>query len=436
MCGHTTSTDIGMHGAHQDTLGGGWDAFLAKFSDNGALSWFTYYGGALVDEATDTVIDASENLCITGRTASFSCISTNDAFQTGNAGIQDIFIAIFNKSGKLNWATYYGGDLSDIGRSICCDKLGAMYVAAFSLSPGLATSGAYQSIINNDGSFDALIIKWSNPLKNDAGIKAMDGLGARGCSNQKVALTAQLKNFGTSVLKAVTIRCIINGVQQNDYLWTGSLMSGSIAKVNLQNLYFPEGFYTISIYTMMPNGNEDSVQINDTLTVKYRSTPAPPSGWYIVKTGAAYYFQVLDSSLGPYYYYWELGDEFYYNGYSFLHSFPKKKTYTAKLVTTNSFGCVNELDTVLDESGLKDVTIFPNPFRDKAIIHFKTSEMEGVKIDITNTNGQYLYNVLDRSLSPGIHEITLDTEAKLSAGTYFLIITIGKERKIIKVVIQ
>ena len=435
ITGNTTSIGIGQPGAYQLLIGGDNDAFLAKFSNSGSLTWFTYFGGQSVDIASDIALDPSENIYITGSTTSNTGIASIGALQSNMGGIQDAFIAIFNNKGNLNWASYLGGESLDLGTGICLNKQGDIYMGMYSASTSMATAGAHQ-LTNDSNSIDALIVKLSYPYNNDAGLTAITGLGARGCANNKIVLTAQIKNFGTKTLNTVIINYKDNGIQQKGYLWTGTLAVGGIAKINFDSLYLPEGFHTLSVYTTMPNGKEDSVRVNDTLTIKYRSTPAPSTAWSITKNGMAYSFHALDSSLGKYYYYWELEDGFHYSGYSFSHSFPENKLYKVKFVATNTFGCATEHDTTLDETGLENITIFPNPFKGKAIVHFKVPEDTKVNIAIANISGQFLYSVLDENLIAGVYEIALDTEAKLSAGTYFVIVTIGKQHKILKVVLM
>lgn len=70
LSGSTTSTGIASAGAHQFTFGGGFDfdGFVASFNSSGGLNWATYYGGNVDDRAYSVAIDASGNIYACGTT--------------------------------------------------------------------------------------------------------------------------------------------------------------------------------------------------------------------------------------------------------------------------------------------------------------------------------------------------------------------------------
>src|SRR5690606_6791019 len=81
LAGSTRSTSgIATPGAHQQTLGGNFDAFLAKFDSSGQREWATYYGGASADGntylSTGVVCDLAGNVFLAGATSSTAAIST------------------------------------------------------------------------------------------------------------------------------------------------------------------------------------------------------------------------------------------------------------------------------------------------------------------------------------------------------------------------
>jgi hypothetical protein len=114
VCGSTTATSgISTPGVHQTQLSGMSDAFLAKFNGSGLLTWATYYGGAQNETCPGLCIDNSGNVYISGTTLSDTGISTPSSHQPVKAQSADVFLAKFNSSGTRLWGTYYGGNHND-----------------------------------------------------------------------------------------------------------------------------------------------------------------------------------------------------------------------------------------------------------------------------------------------------------------------------------
>ena len=126
--------------------------------------WATYYGGSENDCGFGICMDNSDNIYITGYTAStnFPTQTFTGAYNqtTYGGGTQDAFILKFNSSGERIWATYYGGSHTDYAYGICTDNSGNLYVAGATESTDFPTqtlAGAYnQSVIS--GIYDDLFI--------------------------------------------------------------------------------------------------------------------------------------------------------------------------------------------------------------------------------------------------------------------------------------
>ncbi|MBC8484728.1 MAG: SBBP repeat-containing protein [Bacteroidetes bacterium] len=134
ITGNTKSTNLPVQnpggGAYfQGTHGGGGanfnDVFILKFNSSGVRQWATYYGGNEKDIGHSITADNNNNILVTGETKSSNFPIHNPGggvyYQSTNAGYQDIFILKFNSSGVRHWATYYGGEGSDLGWSINTD---------------------------------------------------------------------------------------------------------------------------------------------------------------------------------------------------------------------------------------------------------------------------------------------------------------------------
>ena len=161
ISGFTNSANgIATSGAYQTENGGGYeDAFLAKFNDTGALKWATYYGGSGDDEEQGIAFDNSGNIYITGATTSTSNISTPHSFQNSNMGYLDCFLSKFSAVGSLIWATYYGGTWDDVALSVSTDYIGNVYMAGYTASPSNIGTAGSYQPAYAD-SFDAFIAKF------------------------------------------------------------------------------------------------------------------------------------------------------------------------------------------------------------------------------------------------------------------------------------
>jgi hypothetical protein len=154
-----SSAGIASSGAYDTIYGGQGDGFLAKFSSNGGRLWATYFGGNSQDVASGVITDASGNVYITGITTSTAGIATSGAYDTTFSGYSDAFIAKFDGTGALNWATYYGDSGNTTANSIANDNTGAIYITGGTNSvSGIATPGAYDTTFGGDN--DAFLAKF------------------------------------------------------------------------------------------------------------------------------------------------------------------------------------------------------------------------------------------------------------------------------------
>jgi uncharacterized protein YjdB len=168
IAGMTNSaSNIASGSAHQTTIGGSDDAFIAKFDSSGNRIWATYYGGTGADVATAMNVDIAGNILMTGITGSTAGIATSGTQQTTKSTGNDCMIVKFRNTGVLAWGTYYGGTGEDRAQAIASSPLDSVsiFVVGQSNSSGLATAGAQQTS-NSNPNPDALIVKF-----NSAGVR-------------------------------------------------------------------------------------------------------------------------------------------------------------------------------------------------------------------------------------------------------------------------
>jgi hypothetical protein len=166
MGGYTVSTSgIATPGAYQASFGGGAsDAFLVKFDGSDAIQWGTYYGGSGSDgSGTGVTTDGAGNVYLCGYTASASGIATAGAYQGSfGGGAYDAFLAKFNGTGAIQWATYYGGNAGDNAFRAATDGAGNVFICGYTVSTsGIATPGAYQASFGG-GTCDAFFAKFNS----------------------------------------------------------------------------------------------------------------------------------------------------------------------------------------------------------------------------------------------------------------------------------
>ncbi|HKK38080.1 MAG TPA: SBBP repeat-containing protein, partial [Cryomorphaceae bacterium] len=116
IAGTTESLEmIASAGSYQNTYAGGEsDAYLTRMNQHGLRQWSTYYGGSGTDESIGLCIDNYNRIYLVGQTNSVDSIGTEESQQPANAGLNDGFIAAFNRFGALLWDTYFGGENDDL----------------------------------------------------------------------------------------------------------------------------------------------------------------------------------------------------------------------------------------------------------------------------------------------------------------------------------
>jgi hypothetical protein len=130
------------------------------------LSYSTYLGGNSYDAAYGIAVDALGNAYITGFARSGNFPVTSGAYHTTcgtagtcNGGYADLFVAKLSAGGTtLDYSTYIGGSLDDIGKAIAVDSSGAAYITGQTFSSDFpTTTGAFQRTYGGAG--DAFIVK-------------------------------------------------------------------------------------------------------------------------------------------------------------------------------------------------------------------------------------------------------------------------------------
>ena len=259
-------------GAYQSTSNG-YGGFLAKFNTAGAETWATYFGNDYV-AGRYVSSDGSGNVYVAGDAENGIGVTTSGSYQTSFGGDQDGYLAKFTSSGKMTYATYFGGNDYDYGRAVCADRFGNVYLSGHTSSlKGISTTGAYQT--KNSGAIETYLAKFRfNPYQNDAGIDSIKNPSGTACSGSQY-VKVKLENYGTSTLTTDSIYWKVNGTAQTPIKWTGSLKTDSTAIVTLGTYNFSSSSNNIVAWSAKPNNLKDSIPNNDTAKINFTlNTPA------------------------------------------------------------------------------------------------------------------------------------------------------------------
>jgi hypothetical protein len=128
---YVAGTSYGAWGTPVNAHNGGGvsDAFAAKLNSSGALTWNTFLGSSSDDEGYGIAADASGNAYVAGHSGD-TWGTPVDAHNGGP--FWDAFVAKLSSSGALTWNTFLGGTANDSGNAIAVDASGNAYVAGIS----------------------------------------------------------------------------------------------------------------------------------------------------------------------------------------------------------------------------------------------------------------------------------------------------------------
>jgi hypothetical protein len=156
----------------QGTFGGGVDAFILKFDNNGNRLWATFYGGSGIELSFTICTDSNGNVFVAGYTDSpnFPVQNAGTFFQgTFSGGGFDGFILKFDNAGNRLWATYFGSNSNDLidFENLVIDNCDNVYLSLQTPSnsfPHLlnSTSCSYFDNSYNGGATDFIITRFTN----------------------------------------------------------------------------------------------------------------------------------------------------------------------------------------------------------------------------------------------------------------------------------
>ncbi len=121
VTGWTDSSNFPTVHAYQGSYGGNQDAFVSTLNAGGALVWSTYLGGSGADQGYGISVDGQGDAYVTGATASASFPLRNATQGTRGGGADAFVTAFAPGGQSLFFSTYLGGTLSDVGQTLLLD---------------------------------------------------------------------------------------------------------------------------------------------------------------------------------------------------------------------------------------------------------------------------------------------------------------------------
>ncbi len=105
----------------------------------------TYLGGTGNDAGYAIGSDTAGNVYVAGHTQSSDFPAPGTSFQTNLHGLTDAFVARFTPDGTLSYSSYFGGEGDDIATSLAVTPAGSVYLAGTTTSASLQVVSPFQN---------------------------------------------------------------------------------------------------------------------------------------------------------------------------------------------------------------------------------------------------------------------------------------------------
>jgi len=218
-------------GAFQKTIGGAYNAFVAKLNAAAtALMYSTYLGGSGGASGNGIAVDSSGCAYVTGNTGPGFPV-TAGTFQKTIGGAYNAFVTKLNMAGSsLVCSTYLGGTGSDDGSGIAVDGSGCAYVTG-NTGPGFpVTAGAFQT--NLGGSYNAFVTKLNMAGSETPGSTYALWNNSGTASLWKIPPSGAITSAAFGPYSGWTAVALASDTNGNAYiLWTNSAGGASIFKI-------------------------------------------------------------------------------------------------------------------------------------------------------------------------------------------------------------
>ena len=385
LTGETHSDDFPLYdpggGAYfQDSIGYGYfhhEIFILKFNSDGIRQWATFYGGGGSDKGRSITSDDNNNILITGESESKNLPVYDPGggayFQDTNGGDwYDTYILKFSSSGVRQWATYYGGNDNDYGKSITTynDTILLTGTTESTNFPKLSqgVGGAFYQVHFGGGFCDAFILKFtSNGIRKWAtfcgGNQGDIGNSITTDTNHDILITGFTSSPNFPVYNPGN-GAYFQGVKEGSV----DAFIMKLTSVGFRRwITYYGGFKSEEGYSIATDGNN-----NIFLTGKTHSYDFPLQN----PGGGAYFQSTLGGSLDV-----------------FLLGFRPSGVYGIRIISTN----------IPDDYMLYQN--FPNPFNPTTKIRFDLHKSSNTKLIVYDILGKEIATLVNEKLNAGSYEV-------------------------------
>ncbi len=157
------------------TSAGGRDIFVAMLNSDGKLQWAAAAGGAGEDVAHGVVLGKDGDLYIAGSFQGSATFGARVLTARGKGGSSDIFVARLSSAGAFHKATSAGGEDEDVARAVALDTRGKIYITGS--SQGTVPFGAGTVVPGSATAKSDIFVAW---LDTDLALEGAIGAGGPG----------------------------------------------------------------------------------------------------------------------------------------------------------------------------------------------------------------------------------------------------------------
>ena len=427
--------DTATFGSYSLYSSGEEDIFVAKTDAGGNWLWAAKAGGSYIDYGCGIVIDAAENIYVTGF---FVDTATFGSYSLTSSGDSDIFVAKMDGGGNWLWATHAGGTYTDSGNGITLDNAGSSYLTGCFF--GTATFGSYS--ITSSGSKDIFVAKmdvdgsWQWATKAGGGWNDFgSGITIDNAGNSYViGIFKDTATFGSYSVTSSGDNDIFVAKMDVDGSWLWATRAGGTDWDDGYGITIDDAgnSYVTGFFGGIANFGFCSITSNGFYDIFVAKLDAAGNWLWATKAGGTsndYGYGITIDNTGNSYvtgYFREIA----YFGSNSLFSSGGIDIFVAKL--SNSLSAEKEIGLAVN-----NLTNYPNPFNPETTISFSIPEASKIELSIYNIKGQKVKIIVDDEFEKGTHNIIWNGEdsndKQVGSGVYFYKLKVnGKDKSVRK----
>jgi hypothetical protein len=219
-----------------------YDAFVAKYSNDGDFVWVQGAGGSSSDQALSVTSDAAGNIYMAGYFYGGVFGTGTDSQTVGSVlGIsggqsQDAFLAKYGPTGQLLWVRTLAGYSSDAFNAVAVDSSGYVYAGGyFNLSATVSGGGQSQTLSSQGGNDGALAkftsdgtLVWARSMGSASGDSILGlGIGSSGALAVIGTVNYDLPSTGGVAVLSLGSQAKTLTSQGNNDAWVALLQTGA-----------------------------------------------------------------------------------------------------------------------------------------------------------------------------------------------------------------